>query len=60
MKTFDNLEAGTVLVNKENSEEMTVTYVDWDCIGKKEFCLYSTKSIFRGNQFDPTDWEIKQ
>lgn len=59
MKTFDNLKAGTVLVSKEDAEEMTVAYVDWDGTGQKEFCLYNT-SIFRGSQFDPEDWEIKQ
>lgn len=59
MRTFDGLKDGTVLISKDD-EEMTVAHVDWDGTGEKEFCLVGTESIFRGIQFDPQDWQIKQ
>lgn len=59
LTTFEGLPAGTVLVSSDG--EMTVTYSDyWSENGKKEFCLADDKCLWRGCQFDPADWKIKE
>lgn len=59
LTTFEGLPAGTVLVSSDG--EMTVTYSDyWSENGEKEFCLADDKCLWRGCQFDPADWKIKE
>ena len=60
MKSFEGLKEGTVIHNDIDGD-MTVTYSDFfSDTNKKELCFISEKCIWRGCQFDPTDWEIKK
>lgn len=59
LTTFDGLPAGTVLTSTDG--DMTVAYSDfWSEDGEKEFCLADDKCLWRGCQFDPADWRIKE
>ena len=58
MKTFDNLKEGTVIHNDIDGD-MTVVYSD-AFSSTKELCFVSENCIWRGNQFDPKDWEVKE
>lgn len=61
MKTFEGLKEGTVLYSPEypGDGEMTVHYSN--CFSEtKELCFADEKGfLWRGNQFDPADWEVK-
>lgn len=58
MKTFDNLKEGDIITNKTDGD-MIATYNDFYGDGKKVLCLKGSKSLYLANQFNPSEWEIK-
>lgn len=60
MKTFEGLKAGTIIHNSIDGD-MVVVYSDWfNETEEKELCFQTDDSLWRGTEFDPTDWEQKQ
>lgn len=60
MKTFEGLKEGTVIHNDIDGD-MTVAYWDgFNLTGRKELCFTTENCIWRADQFDPRDWEIKK
>lgn len=59
MKSFEGLKEGTVIHNDVDGD-MIVRYSAWFSeTNEKELCFESENMIWRGCQFDPADWEIK-
>ena len=58
MKTFDNLKAGTRIVN-DDGDVMEVLFWDFYGKGKKIRCVANGKSIWPISEFSPADWEVK-
>ena len=63
MKTFEGLKEGTILYSPEylNDGNMTVCYSNYFSeTNEKELCFADEKGfLWRGNQFDPADWQLK-
>lgn len=60
MKSFDGLQDGTVVVNPIDGE-MVVRYSDWFSeTGERELCFESESCLWRGSEFNPTDWEVRK
>lgn len=61
MKTFEGLAEGTIVYNKEYDETMKVHYSSyWQEDDTKEICFETEKCLWRGTEFDPADWEVKE
>jgi hypothetical protein len=59
MKSFEGLKEGTVIHNDIDGD-MTVQYSDFFSeTDEKEICFATANCLWRGCQFDPADWEIK-
>jgi len=59
MKSFEGLKEGAVIHNDIDGD-MIVRYLVWFSeTNEKELCFESENMIWRGCQFDPADWEIK-
>ena len=59
MKSFEGLKEGTVIHNDIDGDMIVRYSALFSETHEKEFCLESERSLWRGCQFDPADWEVK-
>lgn len=60
MKTFNGLKNGDVIHNDIDGD-MTAVYTDlFSYGGDKELWFADKNSLWKAEQFDPADWEIKK
>ena len=59
MKSVEGLKEGTVIHNDIDGDMIVRYSTLFSETHEKEFCLESERSLWRGCQFDPADWEVK-